>query len=72
MPNKVQLKRSAVQNKIPLTTDLDLGELAINTYDGKLYLKKKVGVTETIVDVGAGNSTSSTSGFENTFMLMGA
>lgn len=72
MPNKVQLKRSAVQNKVPLTTDLDLGELAVNTYDGKLYLKKKVGVTETIVEVGTASGSASSSGFENTFMLMGA
>lgn len=72
MPNKVQLKRSAVQNKVPLITDLDLGELAVNTYDGKLYLKKKVGTTETIVEVGAGGGTTASTGFENTFMLMGA
>ena len=46
----VKLKRSAVQGKIPTTSDLELGELAINTYDGKLYLKKDDG-TASIVDV---------------------
>lgn len=56
MANKLQLKRSAVAGKVPATTDIDLGELAINTYDGKLYLKKNVGGVETIVDVTASAS----------------
>lgn len=63
MASLVKLKRSAQPNKIPATGDLELGELAINTYDGKLYLKKQQGLTETIVDVSAGYSlpTASTS-----------
>lgn len=52
--NTLKVKRSSVQGKVPLTTDLDLGELAVNTYDGKLFLKKNVGGTETIVDVTVG------------------
>ena len=52
--NILKVKRSSVQGKVPLTTDLDLGELAVNTYDGKLYLKKNVGGTESIVDVTVG------------------
>lgn len=47
----IKIKRSAVAGKIPADTDLDLGELAINTYDGKLFLKKSVAGTNTIVDV---------------------
>lgn len=58
MANKVQVKRSAVAGKVPATTDLDLGELAVNTYDGKLYLKKNVGGVETIVDVTASASAN--------------
>jgi hypothetical protein len=46
----IKLKRSAVAGKAPLTTDLELGELAVNIYDGKLYLKKNDG-TEGIVEV---------------------
>ena len=56
MANKVQVKRSAVAGKVPTTTDLDLGELAVNTYDGKLFLKKNVGGVETIVYVTASAS----------------
>lgn len=55
MANTIQIKRSAVQGRVPTTTQLALGELAVNTYDGLLYLKKKTGEVETIVQVnGAG------------------
>jgi len=39
MANKVLLKKSSVAAKIPLSTDLDYGELALNYADGKLYFK---------------------------------
>ena len=57
MANSIKIKRSAVAAKVPLTTDLALGELAINTYDGKLYLKKDNG-TASIVTVNAGGGGS--------------
>ena len=44
MANKVLLKKSSVGAKVPLTTDLDYGELALNYADGKLYYKTS-GVT---------------------------
>ena len=53
MTQTVQLKRSATAGAIPSTSDLALGELALNTYDGKAYIKKNVGGTESIVEVGA-------------------
>lgn len=53
MANTFRLKRSAVPSKVPSTGDLQLGELAINTYDGKLYTKKDNG-TASIVEIGAG------------------
>lgn len=52
MANTIRIKRSAVASKVPLTTDLQLGELAINTFDGKLFLKKDNG-TASVVEVGA-------------------
>ena len=58
MTNPILIKRSAVAAKAPATTDLSLGELAINTVDGKLYLKKNVTGTETIVEVGYAVSTA--------------
>ena len=39
--NKLKLRRSAVPAKVPDTASLDLGELAINTIDGKIYFKQQ-------------------------------
>lgn len=38
--NQVFFKRSAVQGKKPLANNINLGQLAINTYDGRLYTKR--------------------------------
>lgn len=54
MANTIKLKRSAVAGKQPTTNDLALGELGLNTYDGKLFTKKSVSGTESIVEIGAG------------------
>jgi hypothetical protein len=61
MSTNITLKRSAISGKIPATTDLNLGELAINTYDGKLFMKKNDG-SESIVDITspAGYTTKTT------------
>jgi len=51
---KIFIRRSATPNKVPTVDQLALGELAINTYDGKLYLEQdqgSVGVGTTIVAV---------------------
>lgn len=50
MANVLRIKRSSVANKIPLTTDLQLGELAINTSDGRLFTKKNESATDYIVE----------------------
>ena len=57
MANSIKIKRSSVAAKVPVTGDLELGELAINTYDGKLYLKKDNG-TASIVTVNPGGGGS--------------
>ena len=51
MANTFQLMRSSVQGRVPTTSQLALGEIGINTYDGKLYIKKDDG-TASIVEVG--------------------
>jgi hypothetical protein len=48
MTSTIKLKRSDVPGKVPLTTDLELGELAVNTNDGKIFLKTEVESIETI------------------------
>ena len=40
---KVKFKRSSVAGKIPALSNLETGELALNTYDGKLFLKVDTG-----------------------------
>lgn len=39
-PQQIILKKQSVTGKVPLVTDLDYGELAINYTDGALYYKK--------------------------------
>jgi hypothetical protein len=52
---QITIKRSNVGSKVPVVGDLALGELAINTYDGKLFLKKNNG-TESIVEIGGSSA----------------
>ncbi len=47
----IVLKRSSVNGKVPSVGDLSLGEIGINTYDGKIFIKKDDG-TESIIDIG--------------------
>jgi len=51
MANTIVLKRSATADKVPTTAQLALGEVAINTFDGKLFIKKDNG-TASIVTIG--------------------
>jgi len=51
MSQTILLKRSAVQGKKPQVGDLQLGEIAVNTYDGKMYIKKDNG-TASIEEIG--------------------
>ena len=50
MANVVKLKRSAVTGNVPTTSQLELGEVALNTFDGDLFFKKDNG-SESIVSV---------------------
>lgn len=53
MPQVIRLKKSAVAGKAPAVADLELGEIALNTHDGKLFMKRDNG-TASIVEIGAG------------------
>lgn len=54
----IKLRRSAVPGRVPTTSQLELGEIAINTYDGKIYIKKydSGSNTESIVEFSANPS----------------
>ena len=38
---KIILKRSGVAGRVPSLADLKLGELGVNYYDGKVYLRQE-------------------------------
>ena len=60
MATPIRIKRSAVPNKKPTTDQLQLGELAVNFYDGKIFFTQDqggVGIGTRIVEVGAGSTT---------------
>ncbi len=40
MAQNIILKRSSLPGKVPDTGSLNIGEIAINTYDGKLFIKR--------------------------------
>ena len=45
MATPFRIKRSAVPGKAPAVSDLQLGELALNTYDADLYtLRSRPGI----------------------------
>ena len=46
MAQIIRLKRSTVEGSVPTTSDLSTGELAINVYDGKVFLRKSGSVDE--------------------------
>ena len=50
MASTIKMRRSAVPGKVPTTSQLELGELAVNTHDGKMFFKRNINGTETIVD----------------------
>ncbi len=54
----VRLKRSSTSGGVPNISDLSLGELAVNTFDGKLFFKKDNG-TASIIEVGSGSGGGS-------------
>ena len=57
----IKIKRSSVAGKVPhYPTQIDLGELAINTADGKVFLaagQSGVGVGTTVIQVGISTQT---------------
>lgn len=61
MANKILIKRSNSHNQTPGAGDLDYGELAINTYDGRIFAKVNSGSGATVADLKE-NDTISLSG----------
>lgn len=57
MANIVKIKRSSVEGKNPATSDLQLGELALNTYDGNLFFKKSPNNVDSLITVATVDGT---------------
>ena len=51
MTNTILVKRTTVAGRVPNTSQLALGELAMNVADGKLFLKRISG-SETVIELG--------------------
>ena len=56
MSQNIKLRRSSVPGRIPSIDQLQLGEIALNTFDGRLFLKQNINGTETIIAVGESSS----------------
>lgn len=65
MAVNIKLKRSAQSGKIPTTSSLELGEIALNTFDGRAFMKIQNNVTTSVVEfattAGSGSSVVSAS-----------
>ena len=58
MATPIRIKRSAVPGKRPTTDQLQLGELALNFYDGKIFFNQQqnnTGIGTRLVEIGAGS-----------------
>ena len=62
MAVNIELKRSAVPGKVPTTSSLSLGEIALNTYDGKAYFKKDTG-TQYIIELASTSGSIASASF---------
>ena len=58
MPTIVKLKRSEVANRQPTSVDIDVGELAVNLEDAKLFSKKSDGTIVGLNPITNNNTTS--------------
>ncbi|MFN9900999.1 MAG: hypothetical protein ACK55Z_19910, partial [bacterium] len=59
----IRLKRSSTEGSVPSNAQLLLGELAVNAFDGQVFLKQDtggVGIATRVIAVGAGGSLGKT------------
>ena len=56
MSTVIKVKRSEVAASVPTTSDLAVGEIAVNTQDKKIYVRASGGVVE-VANVVAGGAS---------------
>jgi hypothetical protein len=69
MSNQIILKKSSVGAKVPATTDLAYGELALNYADGKLYFKNSSNVISSFASLGSNNTWTGSNQFNGTLTI---
>ena len=55
--SSIRLKRSAVPGKVPSIEQLELGEVAVNTHDGRMFFKRDQSGNAVIREMGARDAT---------------
>jgi hypothetical protein len=68
----IELYYSPTPGNIPLATNLNPGELALNTADGKMYFKNTSGVVQNLAGLSGYSGISGYSGFSGTSGYSGA
>jgi hypothetical protein len=58
MPNKIKLRRSYTSGAVPLLTDLEVNEVAVNFADSKLYVRTPQNTIQAITLGGSGGGSS--------------
>jgi hypothetical protein len=69
MADKILHKRSLTSGSIPTTSSLDIGELAINVHDGKLFLHQSGSSIDQIINIGESASFATSASFAQTSSL---
>ena len=50
---KILLPRSDIPNRAPTVNEIDFGEIAVNTHDGKAFIKRQANGEVTIQSIGS-------------------
>ena len=58
MSNQIKFKRSNVPGRVPTIDDIQPGELALNTYDGRLFTNQTQDNISRIIELGGGQAQS--------------
>lgn len=54
----IKLRRSSISGRYPDSSQLELGEVAINTHDGKMFFKRDASGNTSIIEVGRKDETA--------------
>ena len=51
MAQNIEIKHSAIPGKVPTTSSLHLGQLAVNSWDGKVYFEKFANTSDEVLEL---------------------